>query len=124
MPARSEMSTSLPITHTPRLSAVSAMVIGESTCSAMTSMPWSAKALTASASCCGSHHPPVHTTVVVASGLTLCAPSVKALIDRKSFYRLVELGCEETVDGVAQFGVWSDGMFFAFIPADELAEGS
>ena len=46
---------------------------------------------------------------------------MEALIDRKSFYRLVELGCEETVDGVGQFGTWSDGVFFAFIPADELA---
>jgi hypothetical protein len=47
---------------------------------------------------------------------------MEALIDRKSFYRLVELGCDETVEEVAQFGVWSDGMFFAFIPADELAD--
>ena len=60
------------------------MVIGLSTCSAMTSMPWSAKALTASASFCGSHQPPVHTTVVVALGLTDCAPRVKALIERSS----------------------------------------
>ncbi|HRO13037.1 MAG TPA: DUF1285 domain-containing protein, partial [Amaricoccus sp.] len=32
---------------------------------------------------------------------------LEALIDRKSFYRLAELGTEETVDGVAQFGLWS-----------------
>ena len=39
-----------------------------------------------------------------------------ALIDRKSFYRLVDLG--ETHDD--WFGVWSGGEFFAIIPAKEL----
>lgn len=46
---------------------------------------------------------------------------LEALIDRKSFYRLVELGVEEERDGVAQFGVWSGGAFFAFAPAAALA---
>jgi hypothetical protein len=46
---------------------------------------------------------------------------MEALIDRKSFYRLVELGVEETVDGVVQFGVWSGGAFFPIMPAGELA---
>ena len=41
---------------------------------------------------------------------------LEALIDRKSFYRLVELGVEN--DG--WFGVWSQGQFFPMIPADEL----
>lgn len=41
---------------------------------------------------------------------------LEALIDRKSFYRLVELGVEN--DG--WFGVWSQGKFFPMIPADEL----
>jgi hypothetical protein len=46
---------------------------------------------------------------------------LEALIDRKSFYRLVELGVRHADD----FGVWSDGSFFAFIPAAELdATGS
>jgi hypothetical protein len=45
---------------------------------------------------------------------------MEALIDRKSFYRLVELGCEHAVDGVPQFGLWSDGAFFPIIPAAEL----
>ena len=45
---------------------------------------------------------------------------LEALIDRKSFYRLVELGAENVVDGVNWFGVWSDGAFFPMIPADEL----
>ncbi|MEO0389522.1 MAG: DUF1285 domain-containing protein [Pseudomonadota bacterium] len=39
-----------------------------------------------------------------------------ALIDRKSFYRMVDLG---TVDG-DWFGVWSGGVFFNIIPAEEL----
>jgi hypothetical protein len=43
---------------------------------------------------------------------------LEALIDRKSFYRLVDLGCEEG----GQFGIWSGGAFFAFMPADELAD--
>jgi hypothetical protein len=42
---------------------------------------------------------------------------LEALIDRKSFYRLVDLGVER--DGA--FGVWSGGEFFPFIPAAELA---
>ncbi|MEM8576495.1 MAG: DUF1285 domain-containing protein [Pseudomonadota bacterium] len=40
-----------------------------------------------------------------------------ALIDRKSFYRLVDLGLAH--DG--WFGVWSGGVFFGIIPEDELA---
>ncbi len=43
-----------------------------------------------------------------------------ALIDRKSFYRLAEIGCEEEVDGVRQFGVWSGGAFFPLVPVAEL----
>lgn len=46
--------------------------------------------------------------------------NLEALIDRKSFYRLVDLGTEEPVDGVLQFGVWSAGAFFPFMPAAEL----
>ena len=45
---------------------------------------------------------------------------LEALIDRKSFYRLADLGCEHEVDGAAQFGVWSGGAFFPLIPAEEL----
>jgi hypothetical protein len=47
-----------------------------------------------------------------------------ALIDRKSFYRLVEIGAEHAVAGVPQFGVWSGGAFFPFIPASELPGGA
>jgi hypothetical protein len=42
--------------------------------------------------------------------------NLEALIDRKSFYRLVECGAEHE----GQFGVWSGGAFFPFMPADEI----
>ncbi|WP_224813571.1 DUF1285 domain-containing protein [Hasllibacter sp. MH4015] len=45
---------------------------------------------------------------------------LEALIDRKSFYRLVDLGQSHEVDGVEMFGVWSDGQFFPIIPVAEL----
>jgi uncharacterized protein len=44
---------------------------------------------------------------------------LEALIDRKSFYRLVEIGAID--DG--WFGVLSDGCFFPMIPAREFTEG-
>ena len=43
-----------------------------------------------------------------------------ALIDRKTFYRLVEMGQTETVDGTDWFGLWSGGQFFPVIPAADL----
>lgn len=43
-----------------------------------------------------------------------------ALIDRKSFYRLVDIGTTSVIDDVEWFGVWSSGEFFAIIPAAEL----
>ena len=43
-----------------------------------------------------------------------------ALIDRKSFYRLVELGEIAEHEGEEWFGVRSRGMFFPIIPAAEL----
>ncbi len=45
---------------------------------------------------------------------------LEALIDRKSFYRLVELGCHEPQDGESWFGLWSSGVFFPVIPSNEL----
>jgi len=45
---------------------------------------------------------------------------LEALIDRKSFYRLIELGCHETIDGSPWFGLWSAGRFFPVIPSAEL----
>ena len=46
--------------------------------------------------------------------------NLEALIDRKSYYRLVEIGDVEQVDGVKMFGLWSSGAFFPIIPAAEL----
>lgn len=46
---------------------------------------------------------------------------LEALIDRKSFYRLAELGVERVCDGEVQFGIWSDQTFFPLIPAEKLA---
>ncbi|WP_394151976.1 DUF1285 domain-containing protein [Loktanella salsilacus] len=45
---------------------------------------------------------------------------LEALIDRKSFYRLVDLGQIRTMDGVEWFGLQSGGAFFPIIPLDEL----
>jgi hypothetical protein len=46
--------------------------------------------------------------------------NLEALIDRKSFYRLVDLGVHH--DG--WFGVWSEGAFFGIIPSAELPPDS
>jgi hypothetical protein len=43
-----------------------------------------------------------------------------ALIDRKSFYRLVDLGCHHDHDGQSWFGLWSEGCFFPMIPSIDL----
>ena len=45
---------------------------------------------------------------------------LEALIDRKSYYRLVEIGEHEEVDGVRWFGLRSGGVFFSIIPSKEL----
>lgn len=46
----------------------------------------------------------------------LIRANLEALIDRKSFYRLVDLGAHH--DG--WFGLWSSGQFFPVIPSGEL----
>lgn len=46
--------------------------------------------------------------------------NLEALIDRKSFYRLVELGEVAPHEGADWFGVRSLGVFFPIIPAAEL----
>ena len=48
----------------------------------------------------------------------LVRSNLEALIDRKSFYRLVEIGAHH--DG--WFGLWSGGSFFPVIPSEELSE--
>lgn len=54
------------------------------------------------------------------SPYVLVRTNLEALIDRKSFYRLVDIGEEADVDGVRWFGVRSKGAFFGIIPAAEL----
>lgn len=53
------------------------------------------------------------------SPYVLIRANLEALIDRKSFYRLVDLGAHH--DG--WFGLWSSGRFFAVIPSTELEVG-
>ena len=50
------------------------------------------------------------------SPYVLVRANLDALIDRKSFYRLIDLGAHH--DG--WFGVWSSGRFFPIIPSAEL----
>lgn len=45
---------------------------------------------------------------------------LEALIDRKSFYRLVDIGETQEMDGAEWFGISSSGMFFPIILASEL----
>ena len=45
---------------------------------------------------------------------------LEALIDRKSFYRLADIGETAPHEGADWFGVRSDGVFFPMIPAAEL----
>ena len=52
----------------------------------------------------------------------LIRANLEALIDRKSFYRLVECGAHHQFDGESWFGVWSSGTFFSIIPSAELPE--
>ncbi len=46
--------------------------------------------------------------------------NLEALIDRKSFYRLVELGTTHMIDNINWFGVWSCGEFFGITPSEGL----
>lgn len=50
------------------------------------------------------------------SPYVLIRADLEALIDRKSFYRLVELGAHHE----GWFGLWSGGHFFPVIPSKEL----
>ncbi|PTX73950.1 DUF1285 domain-containing protein [Sulfitobacter mediterraneus] len=54
------------------------------------------------------------------SPYVLIRRNLEALIDRKSFYRLVDIGAHH--DG--WFGLWSGGEYFGIIPSDELPDGS
>lgn len=46
---------------------------------------------------------------------------LEAKIDRKTFYRMVDVAEEQDIDGTAWFGVRSSGVFFPMIPAADLA---
>ena len=48
----------------------------------------------------------------------LIRANLEARIDRKSFYRLVDIGTEHE----GWFGVWSGGQFFSLIQSDQLPE--
>ncbi len=48
----------------------------------------------------------------------LIRANLEALIDRKSFYRLVDLGCHHE----GWFGLWSGGQFFPMIASSELPD--
>lgn len=50
----------------------------------------------------------------------LIRANLEALIDRKSFYRLVDIGAHKDVQGESWFGLWSSGQFFPVIPSQEL----
>ena len=54
------------------------------------------------------------------SPYVLVRANLEALIARKSFYRLVEIGEHATHDGAQWFGVRSEGVFFPIIPSVEL----
>ena len=54
------------------------------------------------------------------SPYVLIRRNLEALIDRKSFYRLVELGAHHDHEGTRWFGLWSDGVFFPIIPSADL----
>lgn len=54
------------------------------------------------------------------SPYVLVRANLEALIDRKSFYRLVDIGCHEPHEGEDWFGLWSSGQFFPIIPSAEL----
>lgn len=56
------------------------------------------------------------------SPYVLVRDNLEALIDRKSFYRLVEIGEVDQIDGEDWFGVRSKGAFFGVIPAQELSD--
>jgi len=51
----------------------------------------------------------------------LVRAELEALIDRKTFYRLVDSGAHHERDGESWFGLWSRGAFFPVIPSAELA---
>ncbi len=56
------------------------------------------------------------------SPYVLIRANLEALIDRKSFYRLIDLGVHAVHEGQRWFGLWSGGQFFPIILSSELPE--
>ena len=56
------------------------------------------------------------------SPYVLVRSNLEALIDRKSFYRLVDLGLHEIWKGESWFGLRSQSTFFPVIPSKELPD--
>lgn len=54
------------------------------------------------------------------SPYVLIRDNLEALIDRKSFYRLVDLGAHASIGEKKWFGLWSGNQFFPIIPSNEL----
>jgi hypothetical protein len=54
------------------------------------------------------------------SPYVLVRRNLEALIDRKSFYRLVDLGTHHNHEDEDWFGIWSAGQFFPIIRSAEL----
>lgn len=54
------------------------------------------------------------------SPYVLVRAALEALIARAVFYDLVDCGVAHEVDGVAQFGVWSGGLFFPMMAASDV----
>lgn len=50
----------------------------------------------------------------------LVRTNLEALIDRKSFYRLVDIGTHQRFNGQDWFGIWSSGTFFPIILLETL----
>ena len=72
----------------------------------------------------GSDHP-IRVSRDAATGepspYVLIRANLWALIDRKSFYRLVDIGEHAQHEGAGWFGVRSQGQFFPIIPSADLA---
>ncbi len=56
-----------------------------------------------------------------ASPYILVRSNLEALIDRKSFHRLVEICVHESHHNESWFGLWSSGLFFPIIPSRDIA---
>lgn len=71
----------------------------------------------------GSNHP-IRVAIAPATGepspYVLVRANLEALIDRKSFYRLVDIAVPHDVNGATHIGVWSDGVFFPFFAESEI----